>query len=291
MYVLTGYEDAAHEHGTCVCVSRVYGAGHADGARVGGDRRATEEPRACGTSVRDPRQNSGGHARSTDKHRWAQTPPSEKPFTPPSTSHHQHAEIARGARGDHLSQKMLVPLALATSVFSYTPGLAPAPRLSRAACTRMAAGEEAPLAMSELDQYNSRRQFLRTSAAAAMAAALTTASPTYAKGPKNSVYFTNVKDGDTVPSTFTYKFEVTGYELSPAKDGLKEGTGHHHMIIDGPGSFVDPGEVIPMDATHKHYGKAQTEGELELEPGKHKITLQFANAYHESYGRPSRVRI
>ena len=57
------------------------------------------------------------------------------------------------------------------------------------------------------------------------------------------------------------------------------------MIIDGPGAFTAPGEVIPMDATHKHYGKGQVEGELELEPGKHKITLQFANALHESYGK------
>ena len=128
---------------------------------------------------------------------------------------------------------------------------------------------------------DSRRQFLLTSAAAAAA---TAASPAYAKA-KNSVYFTNVKDGDTVPSKFTYQFEVTGYELSPAKDGLKDGTGHHHMVIDESGAFVDKGMAIPMDATHKHYGKAQTEGELELAPGKHKITLQFANALHESYGK------
>jgi hypothetical protein len=138
---------------------------------------------------------------------------------------------------------------------------------------------------SVLDQFNSRRQFLRTSAAAAMTSVLVVGSPAYAKAPKNSVYFTNVKDGDTVPSKFTYKFEVTGYELSPAAAGLKEGTGHHHMIIDGPGAFTTEGEAIPMDATHKHYGKAQSEGELELEPGKHKITLQFANAYHQSYGK------
>merc|ERR1719230_1001573 len=103
--------------------------------------------------------------------------------------------------------------------------------------------------------------------------------------PKNSVYFTNVKDGDTVPTKFTYKFEVTGYELSPAAAGLKEGTGHHHLVIDGPTAFVEKGEAIPFDATHKHFGKAQTEGELELEPGKHKLTLQFANANHESYGK------
>jgi hypothetical protein len=130
----------------------------------------------------------------------------------------------------------------------------------------------------------SRRQFLSTSAAAAMATTLT-GVPAYAKGPKNSVFFSNVKDGDSVPPKFTYKMEVTGYELSPAAAGLKDGTGHHHMIIDGPGTFVDKGVAIPMDPTHKHYGKAQTEGELELEPGKHKITLQFANAYHESYGK------
>ena len=131
---------------------------------------------------------------------------------------------------------------------------------------------------------DSRRQFLGTSAAAAVAAALTTASPAHAKA-KNSVYFSNVKDGATVPSKFTYQFEVTGYELSPAAAGLKEGTGHHHLVIDGPKAFVDKGEAIPFDATHKHFGKAQTEGELELAPGKHKLTLQFANAAHESYGK------
>ena len=97
---------------------------------------------------------------------------------------------------------------------------------------------------------------------------------------------TNVKDGDTVPSKFLFKFDVTGYSVAPAKDGLQEGTGHHHMIIDDtPKGFWEQGVAIPMDATHKHYGKAQSEGELELEPGKHTITLQFANAYHESYGK------
>ena len=132
---------------------------------------------------------------------------------------------------------------------------------------------------------NPRRQFLGTSAAAVAATFTAASSPTYAAGPKNSVSFSNVKDGDTVPSKFTYKLEVTGYELSPAAAGLKEGTGHHHLVIDGPTAFVAKGEVIPMDATHKHYGKAQTEGELELEPGKHKITMQLANHLHESYGK------
>lgn len=156
---------------------------------------------------------------------------------------------------------------------------------------RTAPSISAELGSSASDSYSSSSdgQQLgldrRSAISAAMAAMLTAASPTYAKGPKNSVYFSNVNDGDTVPRKFTYKFEVTGYELSPAADGLKEGTGHHHLVIDGPKAFVDKGEPIPFDATHKHFGKAQTEGELELEPGKHKITLQFANANHESYGK------
>lgn len=177
---------------------------------------------------------------------------------------------------------MLVALALATSVFAYAPGVAPSARISRPACVRMQAGDRGLLAKLGPDAINSRRQLLRTTAAAAVAAL--TASPAYAKG-KNSVYFSNIKDGDTVPSKFTYKFEVTGYTLSPAKDGLIEGTGHHHLVVDGPKAFVDQGVAIPFDETHKHYGKAQTEGELELDPGKHKLTLQFANANHESYGR------
>ena len=108
-----------------------------------------------------------------------------------------------------------------------------------------------------------RRAFLQTSAAAAIALATPFAASAKAK---NSVLFTNVKDGETVPSKFTYKFDVTGYTVSPAAEGLIDGTGHHHMIVDGP-KFTPPGEVILMDATHKHYGKGQTEGELELEPG------------------------
>lgn len=130
-----------------------------------------------------------------------------------------------------------------------------------------------------------RRQFLTTCATTLATTLSWKPSTAHAAAAKGSVDFTNVKNGDTVPQTFLYKFEVNGYELSPAKDGLKEGTGHHHLVIDGKKAFVDKGTPIPFDDTHKHYGKAQTEGELELSPGRHKLTLQFANANHESYGK------
>ena len=41
------------------------------------------------------------------------------------------------------------------------------------------------------------------------------------------------------------------------------------------------GEEIPFDETHLHYGKGQTEAAITLTPGKHKLTLQFANALHK----------
>ena len=191
------------------------------------------------------------------------------------------------AARDHKSERLKLPtslpsamrsfavMSLAASALAFAPS---SPQLRRSAVARLTMS-----AQTDSSVLQSRRQFVRTSAAVA---ALTAASPaTYAKGSKNSVSFANVKDGDTVPRKFVYKFEVSGYELSPAADGLKEGTGHHHLVIDGSKAFVDKGEAIPFDATHKHFGKAQTEGELELEPGKHKITLQFANANHESYGK------
>lgn len=72
-------------------------------------------------------------------------------------------------------------------------------------------------------------------------------------------------------------------EVRPAKDGIIDGTGHFHLIIDDGDSFP-AGVVIPFDDKHKHYGKGQTQEDLELPPGDHKLALQFANAVHESYG-------
>lgn len=71
-------------------------------------------------------------------------------------------------------------------------------------------------------------------------------------------------------------------KVQPAGE-LKEGTGHHHLIIDGEASPV--GAVVPADETHIHFGKGQTEHKLEgLTAGEHTLTLQFADGHHKSYG-------
>lgn len=64
---------------------------------------------------------------------------------------------------------------------------------------------------------------------------------------------------------------------------LVAGTGHYHLFIDAEDSYPS-GVVIPFDDAHKHYGKGQTAVDLQLPNGEHRLTLQLANAVHESYG-------
>ena len=54
---------------------------------------------------------------------------------------------------------------------------------------------------------------------------------------------------------------------------------------------VDENVAIPFDNQHKHFGKGQTESEVVLPPGKYKLTLQFADGAHRSYGEQMRKTI
>lgn len=103
-----------------------------------------------------------------------------------------------------------------------------------------------------------------------------------------SVDFIEPKEGDTVPTTFTVKFKVTGMRIAPAGD-MTEGTGHHHLLIDA--RDIDTGVVIPHDNQHKHFGKGQTESQVFLQPGRYRLTMQFADGAHRSYGEGMRKSI
>lgn len=95
------------------------------------------------------------------------------------------------------------------------------------------------------------------------------------------VMFTSPTDGAKVKSPVKLVFGVEGLTVKPAGD-LTPGTGHHHVIVGASGTPA--GEVVPADATHIHFGKGQTEAELPLPAGEHKLTLQFADGNHASYG-------
>ena len=99
--------------------------------------------------------------------------------------------------------------------------------------------------------------------------------------PAKSVSFIEPKDGATVTSPFKVVFGVKGMVVEPAGD-IKPDSGHHHLLINlGP---MAAGEAIPVDDTHLHFGKAQTDAEVTLPPGQYKLTMQLANGAHVSYG-------
>jgi hypothetical protein len=96
------------------------------------------------------------------------------------------------------------------------------------------------------------------------------------------VMFKNLKDGQEVSSPFKVEMGTENIKVDTAGP-VVPGSGHHHLMIDGPDSLA-AGTMVPKDSTHLHFGKGQTETELKLAPGKHKLTLQFADGLHRSYG-------
>jgi hypothetical protein len=95
------------------------------------------------------------------------------------------------------------------------------------------------------------------------------------------VMFLSPADGATVSSPVHLTFGLEGAQVKPAGE-VVPGTGHHHVIVDGSG--VEAGVAVPADTTHIHFGKGQTETDLELTPGEHTLTLQLADGLHRSYG-------
>lgn len=95
-----------------------------------------------------------------------------------------------------------------------------------------------------------------------------------------AVYFINLKDGDTVTGPVFVQFGLKNAGIAPAGT-QKDGTGHHHLLIDDP--QIDYTQSLPMTDQVKHFGNGQTETTLTLKPGKHTLQLLFADWKHLSF--------
>lgn len=111
--------------------------------------------------------------------------------------------------------------------------------------------------------------------------------------------------GDDEPAASTVSFEqpsggaavAGGVPLSMAADGLTieeagdvhEGAGHFHVIADD--GCVKPGEVVPRDADHVHFGKGQSEGTIYLASGTHTLCLQAADGAHHALDATDTVTV
>jgi len=98
------------------------------------------------------------------------------------------------------------------------------------------------------------------------------------------VYIAEPADGAVVPETFTVKFGLSGMDLAPA--GIdKPNTGHHHLLIDKQ-ELPELNASLPATEQIRHFGKAQTDTELTLEPGEHTLRLVLGNYLHVPHDNP-----
>jgi len=92
-----------------------------------------------------------------------------------------------------------------------------------------------------------------------------------------SLYFINLKNGDTVASPVNVQFGLRGMGVAPA--GIeKAATGHHHLLVDVAELNVNEG--IPVSDNHRHFGAGQTEASVALKPGVHTLQLVLGDQNH-----------
>lgn len=101
-----------------------------------------------------------------------------------------------------------------------------------------------------------------------------------------SVFFESPANNQSLTSPIEVKFGLNGMTIRPAMEELEDKTsGHHHILIDHPAGFIEEGQAVPADDSHIHYGKGETSAFVNLSPGVHTLSMQFADGAHRSYGK------
>jgi hypothetical protein len=92
-------------------------------------------------------------------------------------------------------------------------------------------------------------------------------------------------NGVTVTSPVKVCMVAHGVTVEPAKRGVNDGNGHHHILInsDLPRDLSKP---VGKDAQHIHMGDGSTCKEVRLDAGIHVIRALFAKGNHVPYNPP-----
>ena len=99
-----------------------------------------------------------------------------------------------------------------------------------------------------------------------------------------ALYFISPEDGAVVGTTFTVKFGLAGMGVAPAGVDAPN-TGHHHLLIDHEGETAADQPLPATDAV-RHFGGGQTETEVTLAPGSHRLQLVLGNYLHIPHDPP-----
>jgi hypothetical protein len=125
------------------------------------------------------------------------------------------------------------------------------------------------------------RRAVISAAALAPVAALTPALAQTAAPADAYCYIIWPQDGTRVKGAFWCRFGLRGMGVTRAGDTTAN-VGHHHLLVDADEAIV-PGEAIPSDKNHLHFGAGQTEARIDLEKGKHTLQLVLGDAEHKPF--------
>jgi hypothetical protein len=102
---------------------------------------------------------------------------------------------------------------------------------------------------------------------------------------KPRVFFVEPKTGATVKSPVHLKFGITSYKIAAVPDGevktARPGVGHFHVGVDTP-CVASGATIVKGTPSWVHFGKGDSEIDMQLTPGKHKLALQFADDLHNA---------
>jgi hypothetical protein len=115
------------------------------------------------------------------------------------------------------------------------------------------------------------------------AAAVQAAEPTPAPAGAEA-YFISPLNGAHVDGKFTVRFGLKGMGVAPAGVAFPD-SGHHHLLINAD-PMPDLAEPLPVTDAVRHFGKGQTETELELPPGQYSLQLVLGDHLHRPH-RPA----
>jgi hypothetical protein len=104
-----------------------------------------------------------------------------------------------------------------------------------------------------------------------------------AAAPGAKAFFRDLQDGATIPTRAIIRFGIENIALTPAGTKSANG-GHHHLLVDTELSALD--REIPSDFNHIHFGRGQTETELNLPPGEHTLQLLLGDHEHVPHDPP-----
>lgn len=103
-------------------------------------------------------------------------------------------------------------------------------------------------------------------------------------GPKPRVFFVEPQDGATVKSPAHLEFGVENYQVAAVPQGTVEtaraGMGHYHVAVDS--DCLPAGTAIQKAAPWVHFGTGNSEIDMQLPSGKHKLTLQLGDDMHHA---------